>query len=125
MEKKTNAKSKELLVKDKDQEEILGQYLRNTPSGPVRTPNIEGQIRSATVKAATKIANEITYIDTVPEVALTSVVAEIASTVKAAEPEPVVEVITSEDTTSTDITLSEMKLNNNIKPTENEPKLYQ
>ena len=110
------------MVTEEDQEETLRQLLRNTTSGPVRTPNIEGQIRSATVKAATKIANEVASIDTVPEVALTSVVAEFESTVEAAESEPVVEVITPPDTTSTEITLSEMKLDNSITPTENEIK---
>ena len=117
MEKKTNAKSKRLLVKDEDQEETLGQHPRNTPSGPIRTFDIEGQIRAATVEdmAATKIANEVASIDTVQEVTLTS-------TVEVAESEPVVEVITSADTTSTEITLSEMKLDNNITPTEDELK---
>ena len=125
MKKEENQHQKqELMVKDKDQEEILEQYLRNTPSGPARMADIEGQIRATTIEdvAATKIANEVASTDTVPEVDVTSVVSEIASTVKAAESEPVVEVITSEDTTSTEITLSEMKLDNNITPTENELK---
>ena len=36
--------------KDDEQEETLGQYLRDTPSGPVRTPDIEGQVRQATLE---------------------------------------------------------------------------